>query len=175
MRFHQTKLAGVYYIEAEPSSDHRGSVNRAYSVAEFEEAGLSFLPQQVNLTRNPHRHTLRGMHYQEHPRAEAKLVRVVRGSIFDVAIDLRADSPTYLQWVGYTLDWQSMNAFFLPEGCAHGFLTLEPDTDVLYQLSRVFEPGWDKGARWSGAKTKRLKKTDKDRLEAETWSPPAAK
>lgn len=148
MRIRETRVAGVHVIEAEPAEDERGAFARLYCPDEFAAAGLAFAPVQVNLSRNWAGLTLRGMHYQDPPRAEAKLVHVTRGAVFDVAVDLRRDSPTFRCWVGLRLDALGMVALFVPEGCAHGFLTLEPGTDVLYHMGRKFEPGWGRGVRW---------------------------
>lgn len=148
MRFLPTAIAGVTIVEAEPRADERGLFARLYCPVEFAAAGLGhFTPTQVNLSRNTARHTLRGMHFQDPPRAEAKLVRVTRGRIFDVAVDLRPDSATYLRWTGTELDGTGLRGLFIPEGCAHGFLTLEPETDVFYQMGRNFEPGFGRGLR----------------------------
>ncbi len=148
MRIRETGIPGVLLIEAEPTPDLRGSFARLYCPDEFAAAGIGFAPVQVNLSRNPAAFTLRGMHYQEPPRAEAKLVHVTRGAIFDVAVDLRPESQTYRLWTSARLDAGSMAAMFIPEGCAHGFLTLEPHTDVLYHMGRMFEPGRGRGVRW---------------------------
>lgn len=152
MRLHKTEVDGVFAIEPTPHGDERGSFTRLYCPAEFadasEEAG-AFRPVQVNLSRNPIRGTLRGMHFQAPPHAEAKVVHVTRGAVFDVAIDLRPASPTYKRWTGRRLDADGLAALFIPEGCAHGFLTLEPETDVLYHMGRMFEPGHGAGLRWN--------------------------
>ena len=116
--------------------------------ADFARAGHPFTPVQTSLSRNNGALTLRGMHYQAAPRAETKLVRVVRGRAFDVCLDLRPGSPTHRRWVGFELDAESAQAVLIPEGVAHGFLTLEADTDVLYQISPAFEPGHGAGVRW---------------------------
>lgn len=149
MRSAPTKLSGVMIVEAEPHEDARGGFARLYCPNEFRAAGIDFAPCQINLSRNHARHTLRGMHYQDAPYAEAKLVRVTRGRAFDVAVDLRAGSATRGQWTAVELDAARMNAVFVPEGFAHGFLTLEPETDVLYQMGRIYEPGHAKGVRWN--------------------------
>lgn len=149
MRIRDTEIPGVRLIEAEPAVDARGAFARLYCPDEFAAAGLAFAPVQVNLSRNPAALTLRGMHYQKPPRAEAKLVHVTRGAIFDVALDLRRESSAFRRWVGVRLDAAGLAALFIPEGCAHGFLTLEPDTDVLYHMSRRFEPGRGRGVRWN--------------------------
>lgn len=149
MLFHPTPIAGVVRIEAEPKGDARGSFARLYCPSEFAAAGLGdFAPTQVNLSRNPVMHTLRGLHYQDPPFAEAKLVRAVRGRAFDVAVDLRPDSPTYRLWTALELSAGRMDAVFIPEGCAHGFITLEPDTELLYQMGRMYEPGQARGLRY---------------------------
>ncbi len=141
MRFKALPIQGVFEIEAEPHADMRGAFARLYCPAEFASAGIDFNPVQINLSTNPARGTLRGLHFQDPPFAEAKLVRAVRGRAFDVAVDLRTDSPTFKQWTSVVLDSHAMNAIFIPEGCAHGFLTLEDDTDLLYQMGRAYEPG----------------------------------
>lgn len=149
MRFLETDLSGVVRIAPEPNDDPRGAFARLYCPKEFSDAGLDdFTPVQINISRNTVRHTLRGMHWQDPPYAEAKLVRVTRGAAWDVAVDLRPDSPTRLRWVAMLLDAENAEALFIPEGFAHGFLTLEPDTDVLYQMGRMYEPGHERGARW---------------------------
>ena len=148
MRIQETDIPGVRLIEAEPAIDARGSFARLYCPEELAAAGIDFTPVQVNLSRNLAALTLRGIHYQEPPRAEAKLVHVTRGAIFDVALDLRPESPTYRRWTGARLDAAALTALFIPVGCAHGFLTLEPDTDVLYHMGRIYQPGWERGVRW---------------------------
>ncbi len=148
MRFVETELPGVFVVDAEPHADERGAFARIYCPTEFRAAGIDFAPTQVNLSRNTARHTLRGMHYQDPPHAEAKLVRVTRGAIFDVAVDLRRDSPTFSRWVGVELNATSMRGLFLPEGIAHGFLTLCGDTDILYQMGRDHVPGAGRGVRF---------------------------
>ena len=149
MKISATSIPGVHLIEAQPSTDERGSFARLYCPDEFAAAGIRFAPVQVNHSRNTHKHTLRGMHYQNAPHAEAKLVHVTSGSIYDVAVDLRPDSPAYRKWTAYTLSADDLNALFIPEGCAHGFLTLQDDSDVLYHMGRMFEPGHDQGFRWN--------------------------
>jgi dTDP-4-dehydrorhamnose 3,5-epimerase len=150
VRFAATEISGVFQVSTAPHQDDRGSFARLYCPQEFSAAGLPhFHPAQVNLSHNDSVRTLRGMHFQSPPHSEAKLVHVVRGSIFDVAIDLRASSPSYRCWITTVLDARLLNAVFIPEGCAHGFLTLEPNTDVLYHMSRCYEPGHDRGIRWN--------------------------
>ncbi len=148
MTFEPTQLAGAFYLRLEPHVDARGFFARTYCPDEIAQAGIAFTSAQINLSRNTSAFTLRGLHYQEAPRAEAKIVRPTRGRIFDVAIDLRPDSPTFRQWTGRTLDAETCDALFIPEGCAHGFLTLADDTDVLYQMGRMYETGHARGVRW---------------------------
>ena len=148
MRFTETRLPGVMVVDVEPHADDRGSFARLQCPDEFASAGRAFSPVQTSLSRNPAAGTLRGLHYQPEPFAEAKLVRTVRGRMFDVAVDLRPDSATFRQWVGQELSADNARALFIPEGVAHGFLTLEPDTDVLYQISPKFQPGHEAGVRW---------------------------
>lgn len=148
MRFGETGIAGVVAVDIEPREDARGAFARLHCPDEFAAAGHPFAPAQTSLSRNPHVGTLRGMHYQPAPHAEAKLVRAVRGRIFDVALDLRAGSPTYRRWTSAELSAENGRALMIPEGVAHGFLTLEPDTDVLYQITPAFQPGHEAGVRW---------------------------
>jgi dTDP-4-dehydrorhamnose 3,5-epimerase len=148
MRFAPTKIAGVVVVDIEPRSDARGAFARLHCPEAFVAAGHPFEPVQTSLSRNPQAFTLRGLHYQPAPHAEMKLVRTVRGRMFDVAVDLRPESPTYRQWVSAELSAETGRALLIGEGIAHGFLTLEPDTDVLYQISPAFQPGHEAGVRW---------------------------
>lgn len=148
MRFVPTPIAGVVRVEAEPHVDERGLFARLHCPEAFAAAGIAFEPAQTSLSRNPTSGTLRGMHFQAAPHAEAKLVRVTRGRVFDVAVDLRPDSPTYRQWTGAELSAENLVGLYIGEGMAHGFLTLEPDTDVVYQIAPAYRPGHDAGVRW---------------------------
>ena len=148
MRFTLTGVEGVLIVDAEPHADPRGSFARLHCPREFATAGAPFEPVQTSVSRNPTAGTLRGMHYQAAPHAETKLVRVARGRIFDVAIDVRPTSPTYRMWTGAELSADNLRGLFIPEGVAHGFLTLEPDTDVLYQIAPAFVAGHELGVRW---------------------------
>lgn len=150
MRFIQTGIPGVIAVDAEPHRDARGAFARLYCPDEFAAAGIAFAPTQVNLSTNTERLTLRGMHFQKPPFAESKLVRVVRGRAWDVALDLRP-GPGQGRWTARELTAEGMEALFLPEGVAHGFLTLEPDTHVLYQMGRSYVPGHVDGVRWDDA------------------------
>ena len=148
MRFLATDIAGVVIVEAEPHTDLRGSFARLHCPAEFAAAGIAFQPVQTSISTNPTPGTLRGLHFQTAPYAEAKLVRAVRGRVFDVAVDLRPDSPTHRRWTATELSATNLRGLFIPEGVAHGYLTLEPDTDVLYQIAPAFTPGHAAGVRW---------------------------
>lgn len=152
MRFVATAVEGVFVVEREVHADARGSFERSFCENAFAGAGIDFRAVQLNLSRNPHAGTLRGMHYQPAPHGEAKLVQCVRGRIFDVAIDLRPDSPTYLAHAGVVLDAFEPRSFFIPEGCAHGFLTLADDSDVLYHMGSAFVAGVGAGVRWDDPK-----------------------
>jgi dTDP-4-dehydrorhamnose 3,5-epimerase len=148
MRFTATPIAGVVVVDIEPRTDERGAFARLHCPEDFAAAGHPFVPVQTSLSRNPHLHTLRGLHYQPAPYAEVKLVRCVRGRIFDVAADLRPDSPTHRQWSAAELSADNGRALLIPQGVAHGFLTLEPDTDVIYQIAPAYQPGHEAGVRW---------------------------
>jgi len=148
MRFTPTEIAGVVRVDVEPHRDDRGLFARLHCPEEFAAAGIPFEPAQTSVSRNPILHTLRGMHYQPAPYGETKLVRVTRGRILDVAIDLRPHSPTYRRWTAAELSAENLSALYIGEGVAHGFLTLEPDTDVVYQIAPEFRPGHEAGVRW---------------------------
>ena len=148
MRFTETEIPGVVLVEGEPRRDERGSFQRLHCPDEFAAAGHPFAPAQTSLSHNTRAGTLRGMHYQPAPHGETKLVRCVRGRMFDVALDLRPGSPTHRRWTAAELSAENGRALLIPEGVAHGFLTLEPDTDVFYQISPMFEPGHEAGVRW---------------------------
>lgn len=142
-----TDLPGVMRVATQPHADDRGLFARLYCPKEFATAGVAFRPTQVNLSTNVHAGTLRGLHFQKPPHAEAKLVRVIRGRAWDVAVDLRS-GPFRGRWIAEELSADGLNALFLPEGVAHGFLTLEPDTHILYQMGRSYVPGHADGLRW---------------------------
>ena len=148
MRFTETAIPGVIVVDIEAHEDERGAFARLQCPDEFAAAGHPFAPAQTSLSRNLRAGTLRGLHYQPAPHAETKLVRTVRGRIFDVTLDLRPASPTYRHWVAEELSAENGRALLIPQGVAHGFLTLAPDTDVLYQISPAFQPGHEAGVRW---------------------------
>jgi dTDP-4-dehydrorhamnose 3,5-epimerase len=152
MRFEQTELAGAYLLELEPHCDERGFFARAFCEHEFAAHGLPTHFPQCNLSRNTRARTLRGMHYQAAPLREAKLVRCVSGAIFDVIVDLRPGSSTHLRWLGVELSVDNARALFVPEGFAHGFLTLRDSSDVFYHMSDFFRPEGARGVRWNDPK-----------------------
>lgn len=149
MKFHKTDIAGVFLIEAEPHGDERGFFARLYDPREFSAAGIEFRPVQINLSHNTQSRTLRGMHYQDAPYAESKLVQVTRGAAYDVVVDLRPNSPSLGRWVAFDLDQDWARAVFIPEGCAHGFLTRTPSTDIIYYMGSMYVPGHAKGYCWN--------------------------
>lgn len=149
MRFSLTAIEGVVVVDIDPATDDRGAFARLHCPEEFAAAGHPFVPAQTSLSRNTRAFTLRGLHYEAAPHGEAKLVRATRGRIFDVAVDLRPGSPTYLAWTGAELSAENGRALLIGRGMAHGFITLEDDTDVLYQIDRIFEPGHGQGVRWN--------------------------
>lgn len=148
MIFTATTIQGAFLIEPERIRDERGHFARTYSVDEFAAQGLDARIAQCSTSFNARSGTLRGMHYQSDPHAEAKLVRCTLGAVYDVALDLRPDSPSYLKWYGVRLGADNGHSFFIPAGCAHGFQTLVDDSEVLYQISVSFKPGAGRGVRW---------------------------
>jgi dTDP-4-dehydrorhamnose 3,5-epimerase len=148
MRFVETPLNGAWVIDLDLLGDERGWFARAFDAEEFATRGLNPAVVQSNASFNERRGTLRGMHYQAEPHGESKLVRCVRGSIFDVAVDLRAGSPTQRRWHGVELSADNRLAFYIPPGLAHGFQTLADDSEVLYQMGHPYVPEAARGVRW---------------------------
>jgi dTDP-4-dehydrorhamnose 3,5-epimerase len=148
MIFTETKLEGVCVIAPELIEDERGFFARLWTPEEFAERGLNPRLVQSNLSYNRRAGTLRGMHYQVKPHEEAKLVRCTRGALYDVALDIRPDSPTYLQWEAVELTEENRLMFYVPEGFAHGYQTLSDDTEVFYQMSELYHPESARGLRW---------------------------
>jgi dTDP-4-dehydrorhamnose 3,5-epimerase len=148
MRFTETRLKGVFILESERLEDERGFFARTFCQKEFEVHGLNSKIVQCNISYNKHKGTLRGMHYQAAPMAEAKLVSCTRGAIYDVIIDLRPESPTYCQWLAEELNAENSKMVYIPEGFAHGFQSLEDDTEVFYQMSVFYSPEHTRGVRW---------------------------
>lgn len=148
MEFYETKLSGVFRIRLEHKTDERGFFARTWCQTEFESHGLNSKLRQCNLSYNTQKGTLRGIHYQEAPFREAKLVRCTKGSIYDVAVDLRPQSSTFKEWVGVVLSATNREMLYVPEDCGHGFLTLEDDTEVFYQMSEFYNAASARGVRW---------------------------
>ena len=149
MLFRETKLPGAFVIELQKHEDERGFFARSWCQKEFEEHGLNPRTVQCNVSFNKVKGTLRGMHYQVAPFAEAKLVRCTQGAIYDVIIDLRRESVTYRQHVSEVLSSNNYKALFIPEGFAHGFQTLEDNSEVFYQMSEFYSPEHQCGLRYN--------------------------
>ncbi|HWF90742.1 MAG TPA: dTDP-4-dehydrorhamnose 3,5-epimerase [Terriglobales bacterium] len=149
MIFQETKLAGVFEIQIEAKADERGFFARTWCQQEFEDHGLNPRLAQCSVSFNTKKGTLRGMHHQAAPFPETKVVRCTQGALYDVVLDLRAQSPTFKQWIGVTLDAEKRNMVYVPEGCAHGFITLEAETEIFYQISEFFKPELSRGVRWN--------------------------
>lgn len=148
VHFIETRLAGVYLVESEPGIDERGSFARIWCEREFAARGLVGRFVQCNTSQSRRRGTLRGLHYQTAPMAEAKLVRCIKGAVFDVVVDVRPGSPTYCQWLGTELDADHPMALYVPEGCAHGFQTLVDEAEVTYPVTQYYAPEYERGVRW---------------------------
>lgn len=148
MKLVPISLAGVYVVDLARIEDERGFFARSFCQREFAAHGLNPRLAQSNVSFNRTRGTLRGMHYQIAPHAEAKLVRCTQGAIWDVVIDLRRESPTYRRWVGVELSAETRRALYVPEGFAHGFQTLMDDSEILYLMSEFYDPDSARGVRW---------------------------
>jgi dTDP-4-dehydrorhamnose 3,5-epimerase len=148
MVFTETRLAGAFIIEINPWEDERGFFARTWCQREFAAHGLKTEVRQCNISFNKEKGTLRGMHFQTKPHEEAKLVQCIRGAIYDVIIDLRPDSATFQQWLGVELSAQNRRQLYIPEGFAHGFQTLEDDTEVFYYMFEFYHPESARGVRW---------------------------
>lgn len=146
--FTETQLAGAWFVDSEPHVDERGLFERLWCAREFTEHGLPASFVQCSRSLTSRRGTLRGMHWQARPHAEDKLVRCTKGSIWDVIVDLRPDSPTRLQHVALELNARRGRALLVPKGFAHGFQTLEDDVEVVYHMTEFYEPSAARGARW---------------------------
>jgi dTDP-4-dehydrorhamnose 3,5-epimerase len=147
--FRETRLAGAFVIEPERLEDERGLFARTFCVREFQDHGLNPSVIQCNISHNRIWGTVRGLHYQVAPHAEARLVRCTAGAIFDVIADLRSDSPTYLQHLTLGLSAENRTMLYVPEGFAHGFQTLHDGTEVFYQMSAAYAPEYARGVRWN--------------------------
>lgn len=149
MKFTSLPLAGAYLIDIEKRGDERGFFARAFCVKEFEENGLEGEFVQANTSLSAHRGTLRGLHYQEAPKQEVKLVRCIKGALFDVIVDVRTNSPTYGQWYGAELSEANHRMMYVPKGFAHSFITLEDNTEAFYLVSEYYAPECERGLRWN--------------------------
>lgn len=149
MKFEPTPLAGAFLISLDKRGDDRGFFARAFCRNEFEEAGLASGFVQINNSLTAKAGTLRGMHYQLPPMAEVKVVRCIRGSLWDCIVDLRPGSPTYRQWFGAELSAENRLMMYVPQGFAHGFVTLGDDAETLYLASQFYSPEMERGIRWS--------------------------
>ena len=148
MKFHTVSVAGARLVEPTPHLDSRGRFMRAWCKREFADAGVDFEPLQANMGFSVDRGTIRGLHFQVAPALEAKLVRCTRGSIFDVVVDLRPDSPTYRAWFGTVLSADDGRMLYVPEGCAHGCQSLDDQTEIYYLASAYYSPGDARGLRF---------------------------
>ena len=149
MIYHYTPIPGVFLIETERHEDIRGWFQRTYCAEEFGDMGMVTNFAQCSTSYNEMSGTLRGLHYQTVPHAETKLVRCIRGAIFDVVVDIRPESPTYGKWIAAELDSAAGSMLYMPEGCAHGFQTLVPNSEVSYQISTPYNAAASTGIRWN--------------------------
>lgn len=149
MIYHYTPISGVFLIEPERHEDERGWFSRSFCAEEFAEMGLETNFVQCSASFNERSGTLRGLHYQSVPHAEIKLVRCVRGAIFDVAVDIRPESDTFGQWIAAELSSANGSMFYIPKGCAHGFQTLTANTEIFYQISTPYRAEHSAGIRWN--------------------------
>ena len=147
--FEDTEIHGVVVVDMERIGDDRGFFARSFCAREFADRGLCASFVQANVSFNRERGTLRGMHYQAEPKPEPKLVRCTRGAIFDVVIDLRADSLSFHRWVGRELTADNRRAFYIPTGCAHGFVSLTDNAEVSYLMGEAYDPALARGVRWN--------------------------
>ncbi len=145
----ETKLPGVYIVEPQVHGDHRGYFMETYSTKAFSDIGIDAVFVQDNQSFTAQKGTLRGIHFQNHPMAQAKLVRVTRGAVWDVAVDLRKGSPTYKQWVGVELSAENKRMLFIPRGFGHGFVTLTDDVEFCYKVDNLYSRECDRGIRFN--------------------------
>lgn len=149
MKFTTMKLKDAYLIELDPIEDERGFFARSFCREEFAAQGIEMQVVQCNISYNKVKGTLRGMHYQKEPFQEAKLISCISGSVYDVLIDLRPESPSYLKWEAVALSAGNHQMLYIPKGFAHGFMTLENRTEVFYQMSEFYHPECAAGIRWN--------------------------
>jgi len=148
LTFHETKIPGAFEIHIEPIRDDRGFFGRTWCRDEFGSHGLNPALVQCSMSFNTRTGTLRGLHYQVAPHEETKLVRCTRGAIYDVVVDLRPQSQAFRSWIAVILTAEKRNMVYVPEGCAHGFLTLEDESEAFYQMSEFYDAGASRGVRW---------------------------
>ncbi len=148
MKFTKTGLNHAFVVDIDPLEDERGLFARTFCAEEFRVRGLDFTISQCNVSYNRHRGTLRGLHYQVTPHAEVKLVRCTAGAVYDVIVDLRPTSATFTRWFALELSAENRKMLYVPEGCAHGFLTLVSNAEVFYQMSKPYVPSAGRGIRW---------------------------
>ena len=149
MLIEKTPLTGGLVTSLQKVEDERGCFARTYCQKEFADAGVDLVVVQSNVSANTRKGTLRGLHFQDDPHPDKKMVTCTRGAIFDVAVDLRRDSDTYLNWFGVELSAENRKGLYIPPGCAHGFITLVDDTDVSYLMGEWYHPELARGARWN--------------------------
>lgn len=170
MRVIPQRLKGVYLLEPVVHEDHRGFFMESYNEKIMKQHGIEVQFVQDNHSLSVHTGVLRGLHYQLQPKAQTKLVRVLAGAIYDVVVDIRRDSPTFGQWMGFDLSAQNKRQLLVPKGFAHGFCTLLPNTEVLYKVDGFYAPEYDRGILWSDPSLKidwpvdAPKLSDKDRI-----------
>jgi len=151
MKFTNTQIEGVYLIDLQPHGDERGFFARMFCKDEFARHGLSTDFVQANTSFSATKGTLRGMHYQHYPHAEAKLVKCIQGALYDVVLDLRKESDTFGQHQAFELTAENRSMVYIPEGCAHGFMTLENNTEIMYLVSAFYAPDAESGVRFDDA------------------------
>jgi dTDP-4-dehydrorhamnose 3,5-epimerase len=152
MKFNKTKLDGSFVIDLDKREDERGFFARLFCINEFDQNQADRNIVQVNNSLSRDKGTLRGIHYQLSPKSETKIVRCIKGSLWDVIVDLMPDSPTFLQWFGETLSAENRRMMFVPKGFGHGFITLEPDTEAIYFVTEFYSPEHERGLRWDDPK-----------------------
>lgn len=148
MKFTNTSIQGAMIIELEKHEDHRGFFSRAFCKKEFEEHGLEHQVVQCNFSKSRKKGTLRGMHYQDVPHSEVKMVRCMSGAIYDVIVDIRKDSPSYMKWFGVKLTEENYKMLYIPKGLAHGFQTLKEDSVIFYMVTEYYNKESEGGVRW---------------------------
>ena len=149
MKFEELEIKGAFLIHAEPFQDERGIFRRNFCEKEFDEHGISSIVTQANISENNYKHTLRGFHYQVSPYGEGKTMTILKGCIYDIIVDLRRESDTYLKWISLNLSSNMRTSFHVPPGCANAFLTMENETLVQYYCSCSYNPESERGLRYN--------------------------